>query len=211
MLRPMSTSDLEPGDPVRVAILASGQGSTFSALVEVGRRAATPFEVVLLITSRADSPAMQLADTLKVQQITLDDRQLGTEECDLAMHESLLTRQIDLIVLAGYVRKVGPRVLRTFAGRVFNTHPAPLPRFGGKGMYGDNVHRAVLESGVSESAPIVHLVDAEYDTGPVIAVAPVPVVPGDDIASLRARVQGAERELLVRTLREFAQARRLAS
>ena len=79
---------------------------------------------------------------------------------------------------------------------MINTHPAPLPRFGGRGMFGEHVHRAVLASGVTMSAATVHLVDPEYDTGPVIARAPVPVLAGDDVSSLRARVQRAERGLL---------------
>jgi phosphoribosylglycinamide formyltransferase-1 len=86
---------------------------------------------------------------------------------------------------------------------MWNTHPAPLPRFGGRGMYGDHVHRAVLGSGVGESAATIHRVDAEYDTGPVIASEPVPVVAGDDVASLRARVQEAERRLLIDTVTAF--------
>ncbi len=96
------------------------------------------------------------------------------------------------------------QVLRAFAGQILNTHPAPLPRFGGKGMYGDHVHRAVLESGEPQSAATVHLVEAEYDSGPVIATQPVAVIPGDSVASLRERVQAAERELLITTLNRLA-------
>jgi phosphoribosylglycinamide formyltransferase-1 len=107
---------------------------------------------------------------------------------------------VDLVVLAGYLRKIGPQTLKAFAGRMINTHPAPLPRFGGKGMYGEHVHRAVLESGVTASAATVHLVDSDYDTGPVIAERPVRIEAGDDIASLRERVQAAERDLLIQTV-----------
>jgi len=112
----------------------------------------------------------------------------------------LLERQIDLMVLAGFLRKIGPQTLAAFEGRIINTHPAPLPRFGGEGMYGDNVHRAVLDAGVARSAATVHWVDAEYDTGPVIASDEVPILPSDGIAELRSRVQAAEKKVLVRSV-----------
>ena len=130
----------------RVAVLASGPGSTFEALVEADRRGEMCAEVVLLIVSRQDAPATELARRLGVECVVLDEKLLGSAECDAAMAELLTDRRADLVVLAGYVRKVGPRTLRAFAGRLINTHPAPLPRFGGKGMFGEHVHRAVLEA-----------------------------------------------------------------
>jgi phosphoribosylglycinamide formyltransferase-1 len=160
-------------------------------------------EVVLLIVSRADVPAAELAERLGIERVVLDERLLGPDACDAAMDELLTSSLVDLVVLAGYLRKVGPRTLRRFAGRLINTHPAPLPRFGGKGMFGEHVHKAVLQSGVTSSAATVHLVDAEYDSGPVIAERAVPVLPDDDVGTLRERVQAAERELLVSTIAEF--------
>jgi phosphoribosylglycinamide formyltransferase-1 len=187
----------------RVAVLASGQGSTFRALVEAGRRGQMPAEVVLLIVSRQDAPAAELAASLGIECVVLDERVVGSAACDAAMADLLTSRRVDLVVLGGYVRKVGPRTLRTFAGRLINTHPAPLPRFGGKGMFGEHVHQAVLDAGVATSAATVHLVDEEYDSGPVLAERPVPVLPDDDVDTLRERVQAAERELLVSTIAEF--------
>src|SRR3954470_16998969 len=191
----------------RVAVLASGQGSTFEALVEAGRRGEMCAEVVLLIVSRQDAPATELARRLGVECVVLDEKQLGLAACDGAMETLLTGRRADLVVLAGYVRKIGPRTLRAFAGRVINTHPAPLPRFGGKGMFGEHVHRAVLQAGVATSAATLHLVDEEYDSGPVIAERPVPVLPNDDVAKLRERVQAVERALLVSTISGLADSR----
>src|SRR3954453_8762618 len=193
--------------PTRVAVLASGQGNTFEALVEAGRRGEMRAEVVLLIVSRRDAPATELARRLGVECVVLDEKQLGSAACDAAMETLLTSRQIDLVVLAGYVRKVGPRTLGAFASRLINTHPAPLPRFGGKGMFGEHVHRAVLEAGVATSAATVHLVDEEYDRGAVIAERPVPVLPGDDVGTLRERVQAVERALLVATIADLAHGR----
>ena len=191
----------------RVAVLASGQGSTFEALVEAGRRGEMCAEVVLLIVSRQDAPATELARRLGVKCVVLDEKLLGSAACDAAMETLLTGRRADLVVLAGYLRKVGPRTLRAFAGRLINTHPAPLPRFGGKGMFGEHVHRAVLQAGVATSAATVHLVDEEYDSGPVIAERPVPVLPSDDVATLRERVQAVERALLVSTISDLADGR----
>ena len=188
----------------RLAVLASGQGSTFEALVEAGRRGELGADVVLLIASREDAGVTELAARFGVECVVLDEKQLGPDACDAATEKLLTDRGADLVVLAGYVRKVGPRTLQAFAGRVVNTHPAPLPRFGGQGMFGEHVHRAVLEAGVATSAATVHLVDEEYDTGPVIAEQRVPVLPGDDVATLRARVQAAERALLVSAVSDLA-------
>jgi phosphoribosylglycinamide formyltransferase-1 len=188
----------------RVAVLASGQGSTFEALVEASRRGEMRAEVVLVIVSRQDAPVTELARRLGVECVVLDEKLLGSAACDAAMETLLTDRRAQLVVLAGYVRKVGPRTLRAFAGRVINTHPAPLPRFGGQGMFGEHVHRAVLDAGVPASAATVHVVDEEYDSGPVLAERPVPVLPSDDVASLRARVQAVERALLVSTISDLA-------
>ena len=188
----------------RVAVLASGQGSTFEALVEAGRRGEMRAEVVLLIGSRQHARATELARRLGVECVVLDEKPLGSAACDAARETLLTGRRADLVVLAGYLRKVGPRTLRAFGGRLINTHPAPLPRFGGKGMFGEHVHRAVLQAGVATSAATVHLVDEEYDSGPVIAERPVPVLPSDDVATLRERVQAVERALLVSTISDLA-------
>jgi phosphoribosylglycinamide formyltransferase-1 len=104
------------------------------------------------------------------------------------------------VVLAGYMKKIGPRTLEAFSGRIFNTHPALLPAFGGQGMFSRHVHRAVLASGVATTGATVHLVDAGYDTGKIVSQVEVAVRPGDTIDTLAERVQQAERELLVQTL-----------
>src|SRR3954454_3925513 len=191
----------------RVAVLASGRGRTGESLVAAGRRGEMCAEVAVLIVSRQDAPATELARRLGVECVVLDEKQLGSAACDAAMETLLTSRQVDLVVLAGYLRKVGPRTLRAFAGRLINTHPAPLPRFGGKGMFGEHVHRAVLEAGVATSAATVHLVDEEYDSGSVIAERPVPIRPDDDVATLRERVQAVERALLISTIADLADGR----
>ncbi len=128
----------------------------------------------------------------------------GPEALDGALCRTLIEHGVDLVVLAGYMKKLGPQVLETFQGRIINTHPALLPKFGGQGMYGLHVHEAVLAAGEKITGVSVHLVDADYDTGPVIAQAEVPVEPGDTVEALAARVRARERDFLIEVLADIA-------
>jgi phosphoribosylglycinamide formyltransferase 1 len=204
-------SSADAREPLRVAVLASGQGSIFASLVAAGRRYGSVFEVVLLISSRLQAPALAAAGQLGINAAPIVEGDNGPEGTDSETERLLSAAKVDLVVLAGYVRRVGPRTLAAFAGRIINTHPAPLPRFGGKGMYGEHLHRAVLESGISSSAATIHLVDADYDNGSVIAQQAVPVLKGDDVESLKARVQVAEKDLLVTTIKDWAASARSSS
>lgn len=192
--------DQQPKRCARIAVLASGAGSTFRHLVDKSRTGQLPAEITLLITTKTGAPVAQHAGPAGVEHLLLDGTELGPDVVDGAICQALIDHEIDLVVLAGYLRKIGPRTLAAFAGRIINTHPAPLPAFGGPGMYGERVHQAVLTAGVRHSAATIHLIDDDYDTGPVIAERPVPVHPDDTAATLQERVQAAERDLLVSTL-----------
>jgi phosphoribosylglycinamide formyltransferase-1 len=120
------------------------------------------------------------------------------------MVESLAAAGADWVLLAGYMRKLGPRMLERFRHRIVNTHPALLPKFGGTGFFGRRVHEAVLEAGETETGATIHLVDEHYDSGPILAQVRVPVRPDDDAESLEERVKVAERRLVVATLAELA-------
>jgi len=126
------------------------------------------------------------------------------DELDAAMLQVLQRANADCVVLAGFMKKVGPRTLAAFSGRILNTHPALLPKFGGQGMYGRRVHEAVLAAGETRTGVSVHLVTADYDAGPVIAQTEVPVHAGESVEALAQRVQAVEREFLVRTLQNIA-------
>ena len=192
--------DQQPQGRARIAVLASGAGSTFRHLVDKSRTGQLPAEIALLITTKAGAPVAQHAGPAGVEHLFLEGSELGPDVVDGAICQALIDREIELVVLAGYLRKIGPRTRAAFAGRIINTHPAPLPAFGGPGMYGERVHHAVLTAGVRHSAATIHLIDDDYDTGPVIAERPVPVHPDDTAATLQERVQAAERDLLVSTL-----------
>lgn len=123
---------------------------------------------------------------------------------DAAMLDALNAAKVDLIVLAGYMKQIGPRVRDAYQGRIINTHPALLPAYGSKGMYGDRVHEAVLRDKATVSGATIHIVTENYDEGPILAQTHVNVLPNDNVSSLRERVQRAEKALLVEWLSAWA-------
>ena len=126
------------------------------------------------------------------------------EALDQAMADALTSHGAGWVVCAGFMRKVGPRVLARFPNRVVNIHPALLPRHGGNGMYGLRVHQAVLAGGDAETGVTIHLVDGLYDHGRILAQAPVPVLSGDTPEVLQARVLETEHRLYPETLQRIA-------
>jgi phosphoribosylglycinamide formyltransferase 1 len=188
--------------PMRVAVCISGRGSNLDALAE--RLADDEHaEIVLVLSNRADAPGLLRAAAAGVPAEALTDAADGAEWL-----ERLERRQADLVVLAGYLKLVPRAVIERFRGRIVNVHPALLPAFGGRGMYGHRVHEAVLASGVAESGATVHLVDEEYDRGTILAQERVPVEPGDTPERLAARVLAAEHRLLPAVVLAAAQAGR---
>jgi formyltetrahydrofolate-dependent phosphoribosylglycinamide formyltransferase len=185
---------------MRVAVCVSGGGSNLVALLEEFG-AGPDVEIVLVISNRPSAGGLERARERGIPAIVLRD------PADEIEWIALLERhQVQLIVLAGYLRLVPRAVIQRWQGRILNIHPGPLPDFGGHGMYGLRVHAAVLASGRKESAATVHLVDEEYDRGPVLASAPVPVRPGDTPETLAARVLKAEHRLLPAVVRAAARA-----
>jgi formyltetrahydrofolate-dependent phosphoribosylglycinamide formyltransferase len=175
---------------MRVAVLASGSGSNLQALLDACRPP-EPAEVVLVASNNADAGALGRARAANVATHVIRDAAAGA-----ALLEVFDRHRADLIVLAGYLKLVPADVVRAYHGRMLNLHPALLPGFGGPGMYGERVHRAVLASGATVTGPTVHLVTTEYDRGPILAQWPVPVRGDDTAESLRARVLTAEHQLL---------------
>ena len=176
--------------PMRVAVAVSGRGTNLEALLRaLGPEA--PARVVLVLSNRADAPALERASGRGIATVTLRGHADGSEWLS-----TLERHGVELLVLAGYVKLVPAEVIARYRGRILNVHPALLPAFGGQGMYGRRVHEAVLASGARESGATVHLVDEVYDRGAVLGQARVPVLPGDDPESLAARVLEAEHRLL---------------
>lgn len=174
----------------RVAVCVSGGGSNLQALLD-RLQGAEPARVVLVLSNRADAGGLDRARQSGIPAEVLADPSDASEWIT-----RLGRRDVDLLVLAGYLKLVPPGVVQKLAGRIVNVHPALLPKFGGPGMYGRRVHEAVLASGDRESGPTVHLVDEVYDRGDILAQRRVPVLPGDTPELLAARVLHAEHRLL---------------
>jgi formyltetrahydrofolate-dependent phosphoribosylglycinamide formyltransferase len=175
---------------MRVAVCVSGGGSNLQALLDALPEGA-PARVVLVLSDRADAGGLDRARRAGVPAEVFADPRDATEWLT-----RLGRRDVDLVVLAGYLKLVPAPVVAAWRGRILNIHPALLPKHGGAGMYGRKVHAAVLEAGDAESGPTVHLVDEEYDRGLVLAQARVPVKDGDTPESLATRVLEAEHRLL---------------
>ena len=177
----------------RIVVLASGRGSNLQALHAYLERVGGA-EIVRVVSDRAESGALVWARDRQIATSTLHS---GGSDAN-ALLEALGASRADLVVLAGYLRLVPAEVVRAYRGRMLNVHPALLPAFGGPGMYGARVHRAVLDSSACLSGPTVHFVDEAYDHGPIISQWPVPVFADDTEAALAARVLRAEHLLLPR-------------
>jgi formyltetrahydrofolate-dependent phosphoribosylglycinamide formyltransferase len=174
----------------RIAVCVSGGGSNLQALLDRLRGEATA-RVVLVLSDRAEAGGLERARQAGIPAEVLADVGDAAEWIT-----RLGRRDVDLVVLAGFLKLVPAGVVQKYGGRIVNVHPALLPDFGGPGMYGKRVHAAVLASGARESGPTVHLVDEEYDRGTILAQRRVPVLPDDTPEQLAARVLEAEHRLL---------------
>jgi formyltetrahydrofolate-dependent phosphoribosylglycinamide formyltransferase len=186
--------------PLRVAVLASGQGSNLQALLDAFRDPAAAARIALVVSNKSGAGALDRARQAGVPAATIAE---DGQDAD-GLLALLAEHGIALVVLAGYLKKVPDKVVAAFSGRMLNVHPALLPCFGGAGMYGRRVHEAVLASGARVTGVTVHLVDEQYDHGRILAQWPVPVRPGDTAATLAARVLEAEHRLLPAVVGAFA-------
>lgn len=177
----------------KIAVLCSGRGSNFKRILEACKSGEIPSSSVSICILDRPAAAADIAQREGIECKLIEpgkfpDRQVWMNE----IAKELSLKGVDLIVLAGFLRKIEKPLLEAFPRRILNIHPAPIPQFGGPGMYGVKVHEAVIASGVKESGVTIHLVDEFYDHGPSIYKESVPVLPGDTAATLQARVLEAE-------------------
>jgi phosphoribosylglycinamide formyltransferase 1 len=190
---------------LRIGVLASHEGTTLQAIIDGCAQGRINGRVVAVISNNSGSGALRRAAAAGIETFHLSAvTHSSGDSLDAAICGALQRARADVIFLGGYMKRLGPRTLAAFPARILNTHPALLPKFGGHGMFGDRVFEAVLAGGGSESGASVHLVDAEYDTGAVVHQERIPVLPGDTVESLKARVQACEREAVVKTLAAVA-------
>lgn len=186
---------------MKLAIFASHTGTVLQAIIDACERGELAAEVCVVVGNNSRSGAANRAARHDIPFVHLSGcTHPDPDLLDQAMVEALERHAAELVFLAGYMKRLGPRMLSRYRGRVLNTHPALLPRFGGQGMYGARVHASVLEAGERVTGVSVHQVEAEYDTGPVISQCEVPVLAGDSVETLSERVQVRERRFVVETL-----------
>ncbi len=194
------------GEMLNIAVLGSGRGSNFQAIltaIQQGRISGAEIRVV--ISNNSGAGILEIARNNSLPAVHLSHRQFPTEDEFVDALLSLLSAHgVNFIVLAGYMRRIHPRVVEAYRRRIINIHPALLPRFGGPGMYGIHVHEAVIAAGERLSGATVHFVDEEYDHGSVVLQKTVLVAPDDTPETLAARVLGIEHEIYPEAIRRLA-------
>jgi len=188
------------------AVFGSGQGSNFFAILTAIQRGSLPgARICLVLSNNSQSGILSIARANALPAIHLSQKQFPDEAAFAdTMLSTLRDHGADYIALAGYMKRVPPRVVAAFQNRIINIHPALLPRHGGPGMYGRHVHEAVLAAGETQSGATVHLVDEQYDHGAIILQKAVPVIPGDTPETLGARVLLVEHEIYPEAIRRIA-------
>jgi len=187
-----------------VAVLVSGEGTTLEGLAELAVGGHLPIRICLVVSDRPHAPAIERARRRGIPTIVLPTKGTDPKEWSDRLTRELSEKGVELVVLAGFLSILPSQWVDRWAGRAVNIHPALLPRYGGPGMYGPRVHRAVLAAGDRETGATVHVVTSEVDGGPIVAQERMPVLPDDTPDSLRARLHPIEVALLAATLRRFA-------
>ena len=193
---------------LRLGALASGSGTNLQAIIDACKSGDLNAEVCVVISNNSGSRALERARTEGIPAYHLSTV-THPDSLDEEICRTLEAHDVDLVLLAGYMRLLGPATLARYHNRVLNSHPALLPKFGGKGMYGSRVHRAVLDAGETVTGVTIHYVDEEYDHGETLAQCEVPVLPDDTLAVLEERVKERERRFWIETLIELTSNDRL--
>ncbi len=190
---------------VRLAVLVSGSGTNLQAILDACARPDYPAEVVVVVSDRPGAFALERARRAGVPAHVVDWSRFRNRAAFCRQLEAVLEPyRVDLVCLAGFLRILDAQFVATYRGRILNIHPSLLPAFGGKGMYGERVHRAVLEHGANITGCTVHFVTEEVDAGPIILQAEVPVLPTDTPETLAARVAQEEHRIYPEAIRRVA-------
>jgi phosphoribosylglycinamide formyltransferase-1 len=190
---------------LHIALFASGRGSNFEALHRVLSEQRIDAAIAVVISNNSDAGVLALARSLNIPALHLSRRQFSTDKEFVDAQISVLASyNTDLIVLAGYMKKLDASVIGLYRNRILNIHPALLPKYGGQGMYGHYVHEAVIAAGETESGATVHIVSDEYDKGPIVLQERVQIAPGETPESLSAKVLTVEHALLPKAVALFA-------
>ena len=183
-----------------LVIFASGNGTTLQAVIDEIQEKKLEANIALVVSDNPNAFALERAKKADIPTYIIKSK--DAESRDIELYDVLSKIDIDLIVLAGYLKLIGHRLLDNY--KIINTHPSLLPKYGGKGMYGMNVHRAVIAAKEEHSGVTIHYVNSEYDRGSIIMQTVVKVLPTDTAEDLAKRVQAAEKIQLIGVLQSFA-------
>lgn len=190
---------------LRLGFLASHGGSNMQAIIDACKTGRLDAKPCVVISNNSDSMALQRARHEGIPHYHISSVTHPGSLEDEEILRVLKRHGVDTVILAGYMKILGPATLRAYRGRILNIHPALLPKFGGKGMYGKRVHEAVLAAGEKVTGVSIHIVDENYDAGPIINQCQVPVHEGDTVDSLAERVLKHEHVLYAETLQKIAE------
>jgi len=193
---------------LNLAILCSGGGTNLQSLIDAIEKGELSAEIKIVISNNSNAFALERARNHNIQALHLSHKQFASsEEFDQRLLRVLSENQVDMIILAGYMKMLSPTIIRAYKNRILNIHPALLPHFGGPGMYGIHVHEAVIKSGVKITGVTVHIVDEVYDHGAIVMQKPVEVKDDDTPESLAERVLKVEHDTYKRAIQLFAEGR----
>lgn len=191
---------------LKLAVFLSGNGTTLQNLIDRCASGELDCEITCVVSSRAEAYGLERARDSGIPALAIPRKEFADSNAFCtAIWDALSEYEVELVVLAGFMSLL--TVPKAFEGRIMNVHPALIPSFCGKGMYGERVHQAVLDKGVKVTGVTVHFVDEEYDCGPIVLQNAVPVLEGDTAETLAARVQEEERKIYPRAIQLFAEDR----
>ena len=189
---------------MKLGFLASHNGSNLQAIVDACRSGVLDAVPAVVVSNNGDSGALSRAKKEGIPGYHLSSRtHPDAVELDFAIAQAMRSHSVDIVVLAGYLKKLGPKILADYHGRILNIHPALLPKHGGKGMYGLKIHEAVIAAGDDETGVSIHIVDGDYDTGQIVAQSRVPVEPTDTPQTLAQRVLKREHAFFPEVLQKI--------
>ena len=186
-----------------LVVFASGNGTTLQSIIDSINSGILQAQIKLVVSNNEDAYALERAKKANIETYIISSK--TTEDIDIELEKVLSNYEIDLIVLAGYLRKIGNRLISKYT--IINTHPSLLPKFGGKGMYGMKVHTAVIEAKEPISGVTLHYVNENYDDGDIIKQTKVEILPSDTPETLSQKVQKAEKIQLIEALKEFSKSK----
>ena len=177
-----------------IVIMASKRGTNMEAVVTACKNTIIKGNVVAVISNNKDAEVLGRARRLGIKPITIDPNN------DMELNDTLRTLKADLVVLAGYLKKIKPSTVREFENKIINIHPSLLPKYGGEGMYGPAVHEAVMANHETHTGVTIHYVNEQYDEGDVIDQLSIPIYEDDNVDTLSERIRPYEHMLLVHTI-----------